>query len=102
MIRFDAIGAALVSALVVAPIGYFWGRSAGASAVERVFLEKRQDLERRLSAFEVGAANDAAAILALEVEAARLGQQLEAEAYGDGNAMRPALGIDGVQRVFSR
>jgi hypothetical protein len=100
--RLQIIGASAVVALAVAPIGYVAGRAAGAASVEAKFLEQRQALELRLAAFEVKAANDAAAIVALEGEAARLGERLEAEAYGDGDAARPALGVDSVRRVFSR
>lgn len=102
MIRFDVIIAALVSALVVWPTGFLVGRWAGISAVESAYREKARALGLRLADFEKRAALDAAAIQALEGEAVRLGQELEAEAYGDDDALLPALGVDGVRRVFSR
>jgi len=88
--------------VLVMPSAFFYGRSVGVSSVEAAHREKLVALERRIAGYAIKAAEDALAIAALEAEAVALGERLEAEAYEDDDAGRPAFNAGSVQRIFSR
>lgn len=102
MIRLDTMAGALMALVLVMLSAFFYGRSVGAASVDAAHKEKLVALERRVTGYAIKAAEDALAIAALEAEAVALGERLEAEAYEDDDAGRPAFNAGSVRRIFSR